>query len=152
MPLRKPGALTGATALVQAHKAGMFTATHEASGPRPAALTRHRAGIRALIDVLLLHRHTPAADGIAGINVALSVGASSVDVVAVEARKAGPLSTTSQPASPADRPPAVPRLTQRRLAALPAHTRSAPSVDRYDQLLHRRTPAPIPPAREGELS
>ncbi|RQX10854.1 Mu transposase domain-containing protein, partial [Micromonospora inaquosa] len=160
--LRKPGALPGATALVQARKAGMFTATHEAFWAAARRAHGDTAGTRALIDVLLLHRHTPAADVIAGINVALSVGASSVDVVAVEARKAGELARhhRSRPAqhhrppgpAPADPVPAVASLTQRRLAALPADTRPAPSVDRYDQLLHRRTPAPIPPAREGELS
>ena len=158
--LRKPGALPGATALVQARQAGMFTATHEAFWAAARRAHGDTAGTRALIDVLLLHRHTPAADVIAGINVALSVGASSVDVVAVEARKAGELTRGHRgrpaqhhhPASPApaDPTPAVASLTQRRLAALPADTRPAPSVDRYDQLLHRRTP--IPPAREGELS
>jgi hypothetical protein len=157
--LRKPGALPGATALVQARQAGMFTATHEAFWAAARRAHGDAAGTRALIDVLLLHRHTPAADVIAGINVALSVGASSVDVVAVEARKAGELTRghrsrqTPQPAaSPEQKAPAVASLTQRRLAALPADTRPAPSVDHYDQLLHRRTPAPIPPAREGELS
>jgi hypothetical protein len=157
--LRKPGALPGSTALVQARTAGMFTATQEAFWAAARRAHGDTAGTRALIEVLLLHRHTPAADVIAGINVALSVGASSVDVVAVEARKAGELTRghrSRQPpppaASPEQAPPAVASLTQRRLAALPADTRPAPSVDRYDQLLHRRTPAPIPPAREGELS
>lgn len=159
--LRKPGALPGSTALVQARQAGMFTATHEAFWAAARRAHGDTAGTRALIDVLLLHRHTPAADVIAGINVALSVGASSVDVVAVEARKAGELTRrhrSRQPPPPAASPeqaaptaPTVASLTQRRLAAPPADTRPAPSVDHYDQLLHRRTPAPNPPAREGEL-
>ncbi len=156
---RKPGALPGSTALVQARQAGMFTATHEAFWAAARRAHGDAAGTRALIDVLLLHRHTPAADVIAGINVALSIGASSVDVVAVEARKAGELARgphrrlpIQRPSSPEQTVPTVTSLTQRRMAALPADTRPAPSVNHYDQLLHRRTPAPLPPAREGELS
>ena len=159
--LRKPGALPGATALVQARQAGMFTATHEAFWAAARRAHGDAAGTRALIDVLLLHRHTPAADVIAGINVALSVGASSVDVVAVEARKAGDLArghrgrpptprTTQPEPSPASTP--VTSLTQRRMAVLPADTRPAPSVDHYDELLHRRTSRAGPTVREGELS
>jgi transposase len=156
--LRKPGALPGATALVQARQAGMFTATHEAFWAAARRSHGDAAGTRALIDVLLLHRHTPAADVIAGINVALSVGASSVDVVAVEARKAGENNRarqsrppTQRPAPPEPTPPTVVSLTQRRLA-LPQDTRPPPSVDHYDQLLHRRTPPADPAAREGEVS
>jgi transposase len=156
--LRKPGALPGATALVQARQAGMFTATHEAFWAAARRSHGDAAGTRALIDVLLLHRHTPAADVIAGINVALSVGASSVDVVAVEARKAGENNRargtrppTQRPAPPGPTTPTVVSLTQRRLA-LPQDTRPPPSVDHYDQLLHRRTPPVDPAAREGEVS
>jgi transposase len=156
--LRKPGALPGATALVQARQAGMFTATHEAFWAAARRSHGDTAGTRALIDVLLLHRHTPAADVIAGINVALSVGASSVDVVAVEARKAGENNRarqsrppTQRPAPPEPTPPTVVSLTQRRLA-LPQDTRPPPSVHHYDQLLHRRTPPADPVAREGEVS
>ena len=56
---RKPGALPGATALVQARAAGTFTAATRRSGPPPAeALTATtRRGTRALVEVLLLHRH-----------------------------------------------------------------------------------------------
>ncbi len=156
--LRKPGALPGATALVQARQAGMFTATHEAFWAAARRAHGDTVGTRALIDVLLLHRHTPAADVISGINVALSVGASSVDVVAVEARKAGEINrargtrpTGQQPAPPEPAPPTVTSLTQRRLT-LPQDTRPPPSVDRYDQLLHRRTPPVDPAVREGEVS
>lgn len=158
--LRKPGALPGATALVQARQTGMFTASHEAFWAAARRAHGDAAGTRALIDVLLLHRHLPAVDVIAGINVALSVGASSVDVVAVEARKAGEGNRARgrdlpapPPAPPEPTPPTVTSLTQRRLARLPQDTRPPPSVDRYDQLLRRRTPPPAPPhAREGEVS
>ena len=57
------------------------------SGPPPARPTATAAGTRALIEVLLLHRHLHAADVIAGITAALTVGAVNADVVAVEARK-----------------------------------------------------------------
>ena len=46
------------------------------------------AGTRALVEVLLLHRHLDRADVVAGISAALSVGSTNVDVVALEARKA----------------------------------------------------------------
>jgi transposase len=156
--LRKPGALPGATALVQARQAGMFTATHEAFWAAARRAHGDAAGTRALIDVLLLHRHTPAADVIAGINVALSVGANSVDVVAVEARKAGENNRARQSRPPTQRPappgpttPTVTSLTQRRLA-LPQDTRPPPSVNHYDQLLHRRTTPVDSAVREGEVS
>ena len=57
MLARKPGALPGATALVQARRAGAFTAAHEAFWA--AARTAHgdAAGTRELVEVLLLHRH-----------------------------------------------------------------------------------------------
>lgn len=168
--LRKPGALPGATALVQARQAGVFTATHEAFWA--AARTAHgdSAGTRALIEVLLLHRHLPAADVIAGITVALAAGASTCDVVALEARKAGRLrrendhTDREEPSTDTGR---VVSLTERRLSApaLPADTRLLPSVAAYDQLLPLRaaalstrpaaapaTPsAPAPPS-QGEVS
>ena len=54
---RKPGALPGATALAQARASGAFTAEHDAFWA--AARTAHGdpAGTRALVEVLLLHRH-----------------------------------------------------------------------------------------------
>src|SRR6185437_2278382 len=111
------------------------------------------AGTRALTEVLL-HRHLPAADVLAGISAALSAGAASADVVAVEARKAGDARRGGmpQPAQPSPAAPAVSSLTTRRLAALPGDTRPPPSAVRYDQLLNRRALPPVPPpAREGEV-
>lgn len=152
---RKPGAMPGATALVQARQAGTFTAAHDAFWAAARRAHGDGAGTRALIEVLLLHRHIRAADVIAGISAALSAGAASADVVAVEARKASDACRGERPrpglAAPAA--PEVSSLTRRRLAALPGDTRPAPSVDRYDQLLHRRAPPAVPPpAREGEVS
>ena len=80
-----------------------------------------------------------AADVVAGIAAALSVGALTADVVAVEARKAAdaraagtvPDSRDGEPpAGRGHQPDAAPA------AALPADTRPLPSVTAYDQLLH----------------
>jgi transposase len=165
--LRKPGALAGSTALAQARAQGTFTAAHEAFWAVARTTHGEAEGTRLLIEVLLLHRHLPGAAVLAGIGVALSVGAASPDVVAVEARK---VQQASQPATAADAAadqppptPAAPRagrvisLTQRRLAVagLPPDTRPPPSVARYDELLQHRRPPPAPPAppdRQGGLS
>jgi hypothetical protein len=45
-------------------------------------------GTRALIEVLLLHRRMPADAIIAGITTVLEAGATSLEVAAIEARKA----------------------------------------------------------------
>jgi hypothetical protein len=45
------------------------------------------ADTRALVEVMLLHRHHRHGDVVAGITAALSVGAISPDVVAVKTRK-----------------------------------------------------------------
>ena len=58
---RKPGALPGATALVQARAAGVFTPAHEAFWAAARKAHGDGAGTRALIEVLLLHRHLAAA-------------------------------------------------------------------------------------------
>lgn len=85
---RKPGALPGATALVQARAAKKFTAEHDAFWSAARKAHGDAAGTRSLVEVLLLHRHLDRADVIAGITAALSVGSTSADVVALEARKA----------------------------------------------------------------
>lgn len=143
--MRKPGAMAGSTALEQARATGVFTAAHEALWSAARRALGESGGTRALIEVLLLHRHMDAADVIAGINAALSVGAFTIDVVAVEARKAAdthnrrtlrdgdPDTEMVLPAGFAQ----VTSLTLHRVAALPADTRPLPSVDAYDQLLRR---------------
>jgi hypothetical protein len=55
--LRKPGALPGATVLEQARAAGQFTPIHEAWWTAACNAHGDTAGTRALIEVLLLHRH-----------------------------------------------------------------------------------------------
>ena len=84
----KPGALPGSTALAQARAAGTFTPAHEAFWANARRRLGDAAGTRELIDVLLLHRSMAAGDIEAGLAAAVSVGAVSADVVAVEARLA----------------------------------------------------------------
>lgn len=85
---RKPGALPGATALVQARQAGTFTAAHEAFWAAARRAHGDAGGTRALVEVLLLHRHLSHVDVSAGLAAAVTAGAVTADVVAVEARKA----------------------------------------------------------------
>ena len=100
-----------------------------------------------------------ASDVISGLEAALQVGAVTADVVAVEARRAAGLdtSTTTPAPAPVTAERRVVSLTQRRLAdpaaviaGLPADTRPAPSVTGYDELInlsrHRATP-PRNPAK-----
>jgi hypothetical protein len=85
---RKPGALPGSMALSQARAAGVFTVAHEAFWTKARARHGDSDGTRALIEVLLLHRHLPAPAVIAGIRAGLAVGSTSPELVAVEARRA----------------------------------------------------------------
>jgi hypothetical protein len=148
--MRKPGAMPGSAVLEQARAAGAFTGAHEALWAAARRAVGEPAATRALIEVLLLHRHMDGADVIAGIGAALSVGAHTADVVAVEARKIAQARTAETPAtppSPTTRAQAAPgraapvtSLTLRRLAELPPDTRPLPTVGAYDQLLrHPRT-------------
>lgn len=82
----KPGALPGSTALARARTEGVFTAAREAFWAATRRVNGDAAGTRQLIDVLL-HRSMPAADVIAGLVAAVSIGAVTADVVAVEARR-----------------------------------------------------------------
>jgi len=148
----KPGALPGSAALAQARVSGVFTAAHEAFWAAARKTDGDAAGTRQLIDVLLLHRSMAGADVIAGLRAAISVGAVTADVVAVEARRHAAQPQQLQTSRDRVRFPsmaeqeAMPRvvsLTQRRLAdpaaiiaGLPADTRPAPSVAGYDELLH----------------
>jgi hypothetical protein len=138
--LRKPGALPGATALEQARQAGRFTPIHDAWWAAASKAHGDAAGTRALIEVLLLHRHLAHEHVVAGLASALRVGALTADAVGVEVRKAAEAddlpSTAEQASTPEPAPVAT--LTQRRLAHLPPDTRPLPSVAIYDQLLHHR--------------
>jgi len=70
----------------------------------------------------------------------LSVGSTSADVVAVEARKAAELRGSAPPVEtmPSRRERVV-SLTARRVAALPGDDRPLPSAAAYDQLLGRES-------------
>ncbi|MEV4580494.1 IS21 family transposase [Nonomuraea jabiensis] len=144
--LRKPGALPGATALEQARATGKFTPVHEAWWEAARRAHGDTAGTRALIEVLLLHRHMTHEQVVAGIAAALRAGALTADAVALEARRAAeaepPAEQPDRPSADERRPGRVISLTQRRLAALPPDNRPLPSVAAYDQLLrHPRPPA-----------
>jgi transposase len=136
--MRKPGAMPGSVALDQARAAGAFTSAHEALWSAARRAVGEPAATRELIGVLLLHRHMADADVIAGIGAALSVGAHTAEVVAVEARKVAE-TRGAGPAEPdlAGEPGQVTSLTLRRIAALPPDTRPLPTVHAYDQLLRR---------------
>jgi transposase len=137
---RKPGAMPGSTALAQGRTAGSFTPAHDAFWALARKTHGDGGGTRALVEVLLLHRHLPATAVQAGIAAALTVGSCSPDVVAVEARKADP-TLAAVPDRTVDEgtdAQQVISLTQRRLTTgrdLPADTRELPSVAAYDQLL-----------------
>ncbi len=139
--MRKPGAMAGSVPLDQARAAGAFTGAHEALWSAARRASGEPAATRVLAEVLLLHRHMDAADVIAGIEAALSVGAHAADVVAVEARRAADgRAGAAVPEHGGGGPPAAPpvaSLTLRRLAALPAGTRPLPTVSACDQLLTR---------------
>jgi hypothetical protein len=166
----KPGALPGSTALSQARTAGTFTAAHDAFWAAARKVNGDADGTRELIEVLLLHRSMTAEQVHAGITAALTVGAVSADVVAVEARRHATTTADGAGGATSDRhlvaratfnEQRVVSLTQRRLtdpaaviAGLPADTRPLPDVSAYDELLPRRTqqattPSPDRPARTG---
>ena len=117
---RKPGALAGATALVQARASGVFTATHDRYWTAARRDLGDAAGTRALIDVLLLHRRMPTADILVGIDAALQVGSTLPELVAIEARRLR--DATLAPVVPID-------------TALGRYDRPAPGLASYDQLL-----------------
>ena len=145
---RKPGALPGATALAQARTCGAFTVTHEAYWAAARKARGDRDATRALIEVLLLHRHLPTDAVITGMKAALSLGTANPEVVAVEARRAARRTTESEgtalvialptrsaggEAAP-DRPAVA--------GDLPGAHRPLPSVSAYDELLKRRIQPP----------
>ncbi|WP_036284292.1 IS21 family transposase [Microbacterium sp. MRS-1] len=145
----KPGALAGSTVLAHARASGALTAEHEAFWDASRRVNGDGLGTRELIDVLLLHRHIPAAAVVAGIRAALNVGSVLAEVVAIEARRAAAADPTMTVRTDAARASTVTAnvvsLTQRRLmdplaviAGLRADRRPAPSVAGYNELLKRR--------------
>ena len=143
--VRKPGALPGATALAQARAAGVFTSSHDGFWAVARKALGDADGTRALIEVLLLHRHLAHVDVVTGIQAALAVGSISPDVVAVEARKA---SSSGSDTSSSEH--VVISLPERRetstavtsgdpaeVLGLLGDDRPLPTVGHYDQLLYR---------------
>ena len=116
--------------------------------------------------MLLLHGTMSADDVVAVIRAALTVGAVTADVVAVEAHRhaAGgePRFERAQTEPTRGTGQQAVSLTQRRLAdpaaviaGLPVDTRPLPSVDAYDQLLRLPDRNPLnqaEPAQEGTAS
>jgi len=136
--VRKPGALPGATALEQARSAGKFTPVHDAWWAAARKAHGDTAGTRALIEVLLLHRHLAHDHVVAGLAAALRAGALTADAVALEARKAADLEDhITGAATDPTATEQVTSLTQHRLRHLPPDPRPLPSVAIYDQLLRR---------------
>lgn len=145
----KPGALAGSAALAQARKQGAFTALHDAYWAAARKAHGDAAGTRALIEVLLLYRRMPKDAVDAGLRAAVQAGASSPELVAIEARKAeGGESVQGAERAPAhpDDPDEVAAgnvLTLRpRQSSLPLDRRPLPSVAAYDQLLTYRSKGP----------
>jgi hypothetical protein len=146
--VRKPGALPGSVALVQARASGAFTPAHDAFWAAASRAHGDAEGTRELVEVLLLHRHLAHAEVIDGLVAATAVGAVRADVVAVEARRiaeARPHQPTTATGAVTEAAPRVISLTERRLsdpaaviAGLPADSRPLPTVSHYDELLTRR--------------
>jgi transposase len=147
--VRKPGALPGATVLEQARAAGRFTPVHDAWWSAARKAHGDATGTRALIEVLLLHRHLPHEQVVAGIAAALRAGALTADAVALEARKIADRDEMPAALPPTARDAQIASLSGRRAAALPLDTRPLPNVTAYDQLL-KRPPHAGPRDREGE--
>lgn len=137
--LAKPGALAGSSALAQARLDGVFTPTHERFWKQACHTHGDAKGTRALVEVLLLHRHRPAAAVIDAINTVLDAGSVSPELVAIEARKAaGGIHHGTE----------IVDLSDLDLDLLPSASNDIdihlngnhplPTVDIYDQLLTRR--------------
>ena len=117
---RKPGALPGATALIQARQAGTFTAAHQRFWDVARRRLGDQGGTRALIDVLLQHRHLPTEAIVTALEAANRTGIVDPVVITVEARR----HTDTRP------PPEVTPI-----GALARYDRPVPNVDIYDRLL-----------------
>ncbi len=117
---RKPGALLGATALVQARQAGTFTQAHQRFWDTTRRHYGDQAGTRALIEILLAHRRLPAESIIEALKAANHTGIVDPTVVIVEARR------NADQKQPADVIP---------IGGLARYDRPVPTITAYDQLL-----------------
>ena len=119
---RKPGAMPGATALVQARRAGTFTDVHQRFWDTARRHGGDQASTRTLIEVLLQHRRLPTDAIIAALDAANRTGIVDPAVVIVEARRHNDHHQAAD---------VIP------LGALSRYDRPAPTVGVYDQLLTR---------------
>ena len=127
----KPGALPGATALVQARKAGVLTGVHDLYWTAVKAKYGDKTGIQALVEVLLLHRSYPHHQVLAGLQAALTVGALAPEAVAVEVRRAGETDPVRPQLGVVDADGRI---------AYPVDTRPVPNLAIYDELLTQGPP------------
>jgi len=118
--VRKPGAMLGATALVQARQAGTFTQAHQRFWDTVRRRHGDQGGTRALIEVLLAHRRLPAESIIEALDAANTAGITDPTVIIVEARRNA---DQKQPAE------VIP------ISGLARYDRPVPTVTIYDQLL-----------------
>jgi transposase len=118
--VRKPGALPGATALVQARACGAFTDAHERFWRACQRARGDAAGTRQLIEVLLEHRRLPGAAIVEALQAANTAGIVDAQLVLIEARAAADRRRNAA---------VVP------IGALEIYDRPAPSLAGYDQLL-----------------
>jgi len=130
---RKPGALPGSTTLAQARQRGAFTDQHEAFWAAARRAHGDAAGTRALVEVLLAHRHLPAECVLAGIDQALAVGSTDPALVAIQARRLADPDTSIAPMIPLEQ-------------ALARYQRPPPTLGRYDALLGKGDTSPVPSA------
>jgi len=120
--VRKPGALPGATALIQAKRAGTFTDAHQRFWDLARRRHGDQAGTRALIEILLQHRRLPTGAIVAALEAANHTGIVDPVVVIVEARRHNDHHQAAE---------VIP------IGALARYDRPVPNVDVYDQLLTR---------------
>ncbi|MFE3638796.1 hypothetical protein [Streptomyces sp. NPDC059168] len=114
----------------QARREGTFTLAHEAFWAAAKHGLGESEGPKALVHVLLLHRHLRHRDVVAGNRAALAINACTADVVAVQARTAAesegrsPTVTVTTPLPDPVTPPdqRLPSPTERRANRLPAST------------------------------
>ncbi len=117
---RKPGAMLGATALVQARQAGTFTEAHQRFWDTARRSHGDQAGTRALIEILLQHRRLPHGSIVTALEAANTARTTDPAVVIIEARR-----HTDQKHSAEVIP----------IGALARYDRPVPTVTVYDQLL-----------------
>ena len=120
----KPGAMPGATALVQARRSGAFTTSHQRYWDAVRRTKGDAAGTRALVEMLLAQRSLPTAVLTAAMDRAVTSAVLDPAAVIIDARThaAGHVA------------PVVP------IGALTRYDRPAPRLDAYDQLLTGSNP------------